>query len=84
MGDGSYVKGGGLYLQTQSFSIKECVFLINVLYIKFNLVGTIHMQRNLPVIYINLKSMKNLYPHIYSYILPSMKYKFDFKLRIKG
>jgi len=84
MGDGSFVKGGGLYLHTQSFTVKDCVLLINILYIKFRLNTTLHIQRNQPIIYLGVKSIKILYPHIYSYIIPSMQYKFHYKLTMKS
>lgn len=78
-GDGSLVKGGGIYLNTQSFTVKECVFIINVLIIKFNLTCSIHYQRELPVIYISARSMRKLYPNISKYFVPSMRYKIDIK-----
>jgi len=82
MGDGSFVKGGGLYLNTQSFSIKDCIYIMNILYIKFNLYTSLHMQRNLPLIYFTVKSIKILYPNIDKYIIISMQYKFHYKLKI--
>lgn len=76
MGDGSYVKkGGGIYLQTQSFTVVDTVRLMNVLMIKFNCKCTLHMQRGLPVIYISSKSIKKLTPLLLSHMIPSMHYK---------
>jgi hypothetical protein len=74
MGDGTK-SGTGLTLQTQSFTIKEVVFIINVLIHKFNLDCNIHMQRNQPTIYIKSKSIKKIKPNLLPYIFPSMKYK---------
>ena len=76
MGDGSYVKkGGGIYLNTQSFSIRDNVRLMNVLIIKFNCKCTLHMQRGLPTIYIYSKSVKKLTPLLLPFMVPSMYYK---------
>ena len=71
-GDGSFVKGGGLYLNTQSFTVIENVQLINVLIIKFNCKCSIHMQRGLPVIYISSHSMRKLEPLLKPFIPRSM------------
>jgi heme/copper-type cytochrome/quinol oxidase subunit 1 len=74
-GDGYFVKGGGLYLNTQSFTILDNVRLINVLIIKYNCKCTLHMQRGLPVIYISSRSMRKLFPILKPYFTPGMLYK---------
>nr|YP_010691047.1 LAGLIDADG endonuclease [Phellinus igniarius]WBU93148.1 LAGLIDADG endonuclease [Phellinus igniarius] len=73
---------GALTLQTQSFTIKEVVFIVSILIYKFNLKCSIHMQRNQPTIYISTKSMLSLQPHILPYICKSMRYKLN--LPFKG
>ena len=74
MGDGTKINKG-LTLQTQSFTVKEVVYIVNILMHKFNLKCSIHMQRNQPTIYIHSKSIKELQPKIFFYILPSLRYK---------
>jgi len=71
MGDGSRT-GGGLTLNTQSFTIKDVVFIMNVLTVKYNLKCTLHMQRNQPVIYISAKSMPIVRALISPYLHSSM------------
>jgi hypothetical protein len=74
MGDGTK-SGTGLTLQTQSFTVKECVFIISVLMYKFNLKCSIHMQRNKATIYIHSKSIKQIKPKLLQNLPISMKYK---------
>lgn len=65
----------GITLQTQSFTVKEVVFIVNVLILKFNLKCSIHMQRGQPTIYISSKSMEKIQAYILPYICNSMRYK---------
>jgi LAGLIDADG DNA endonuclease family len=68
MADGTN-SGTGLTLQTQSITVKECVFIISILIYKFNIKCSIHMQRNQPTIYIHSKSIKQIKPNILHYFL---------------
>ena len=83
MGDGTRVNKG-LTLQTQSFTLQECVFIISILIYKYDLKCSIHMQRNQPTIYISSKSMKKLRPLILPFMCTSMKYKLgDFSANLQ-
>lgn len=76
MGDGAK-RNKGVLLCTDNFSIQEVVLLINILYIKFNFVGTIHMDNNRPRIYISRKMISNpcFVNELNTHIVSSMKYK---------
>jgi hypothetical protein len=76
MGDGTKA-GNGLYLQTQSFTVKECVFIISIFIYKFDLKCSLHMQRNKHTIYIPAKSMKKIKNQLLPYFIPSMMYKLN-------
>lgn len=82
MCDGTY--NSGVRIQTESFTIKEVVFIMNILMIKFNLECNLHTQRGYPIIYIKSKSIKrnlqNILPHIHS----SMIYKLLGKKKLLG
>ena len=73
MGDGTY--NSGIRIQTDSFTVKEVVFIINVLIIKFNLECSLHYQRGNPILYIKSKSIKNNIHNLLPYMHDSMKYK---------
>ncbi|KTB26149.1 Intron-encoded DNA endonuclease aI5 alpha [Nakaseomyces glabratus] len=77
MCDGSFVKGGGIYLNLQSFLLKEIIYIINIFKIKFNLDCTLHKSRNTYVIYIRVKSVKLLYNNIKDYIQQFMEVLLD-------
>jgi hypothetical protein len=76
MSDGSK-SGNAMYLQTQSFTIKECVFIISILIHKFDLKCNIHLQRNQPNIYIYAKYMKQIKHKLLPFFIPSMIYKLN-------
>ncbi len=82
MGDGAFTSKG-IVLNLQSFTCKELCTLINIFYIKFNINCTLHKSRNNYVIYIRVKDVQNIYPHIEPFIIDSMKYKFDKSLTKK-
>lgn len=69
--------GTGLTLQTQSFTVKECVFIISILIHKLDLKCSIHMQRNQPTIYIYSKSITKIKPYLLPYFSNSMLYKLN-------
>lgn len=73
-GDGTKTYNG-ITLQTQSFTIKEVVFIVNVLIHKFHFKCSIHMQRGQPTIYISSNSMEKIQAYILPYICNSMRYK---------
>jgi hypothetical protein len=80
MGNGSFTSKG-ITLNLHSFTLKELIMLINIFYIKFNINCILHKSRNHYVIYIDVKSIKKLYPHIEPFIIPSIKYKFNKPLK---
>lgn len=83
-GDGTY--SSGVTIQTQCFTVKELVLIVNVLIIKFGLECNIHKQDNYSVIYIKSKSIKKNLHNMLPYIHPTMLYKFmgpKYKLKSK-
>ena len=73
MSDGAY--NLGVRIQTDSFTVKHVVFIINILKIKFDLDCTIHYQYGNPVLYIKSKSIKKNLHNILPFMHESMKYK---------
>jgi LAGLIDADG DNA endonuclease family len=74
MGDGQ-TSSGGIYLNTQSFTLQECVFIINVFIIKYNFNPKLRKQRNQYLIYLGVKDVKKLYSHCLPHFVKSMEYK---------
>lgn len=76
MGDGQFVKTGGLTICTDSYSIIDVVRLMNVLMIRYDLDCTIHIPRKAQYrIFISKRSMAKLRTIVSPYIVPSMLYK---------
>lgn len=76
MDDGGKL-GKGLKLSTNSYSYEDCLYLVEVLFIKFKLKATIQSTgiTNQYVIYIWKESMSDLREIVLPFIHPSMKYK---------
>ena len=73
-GDGTY--NSGMVLQTDCFTLKEVIFILNILTIKQDLKCSIHFHRGNPILYISSKSIKKIYPNQEPFIPVSMRYKF--------
>lgn len=73
MCDGTY--SSGITIQTQCFTVKEIVFFINILIVKYGLNCSIHKQRDSFVVYIKSKSIKKNLHNLLPYVHESMKYK---------
>lgn len=78
-----WIKGNGTrkknakILQTDSFTIKEVVFILNVLLIKLNIRSTIQYQRNNPVLYITTASKNRIREKLRPFMCKSMLYKIE-------
>jgi hypothetical protein len=76
MGDGKYVKSGGLILCTDSFTLKEVLLLMNVLIIKYDFKCSLHQPApNSYRIYISKTSMAKLQDLVLPYMVKNMLYK---------
>ena len=73
-GDGTKI-GNGLRICTDSFTLHDCIKLINVLRIRYMLNATLHIDRGKYRIYISKSSMFLLISIVYPYMTPSMYYK---------
>lgn len=82
-GDGTNVRGGGIIIQTDSFTVTDVVILINVLIIKFNCKCTIHYQRGNPVIYISRRSVRALSNELLNHRPRSIHYKIKGSKHVK-
>lgn len=77
MQDGSFQKGQGIFIATNSFTYEECKFLANILVEKYSLktsvikTGTPNQWR----VSVWKKSMPTLRKIVEPYIIPEMKYK---------
>lgn len=74
MGDGAK-KNKGLTLCTDSFTLKENILLINMLYLKFNIICTLHKEKFNYRIFINKKQLDKLKKLVRPYILIPFRYK---------
>lgn len=75
-GDGSKHRKG-LVLNTQSFTLKEVILLINILIIKFDINPSLQKHMNNWKIYINGKDLNKIKPYIKPYFANHFLYKLN-------
>jgi len=78
MGDGS-AHHSGLHLCINSYTIQDCVKLMNILIVKYQLDCSLHMKEGkYPMIYIKKHSM----PHLQTIVLPYMDSSMLYKIQV--
>jgi hypothetical protein len=75
--DDSYKSGKGLYICSESFSLDENKFLIDILKSKFDLECSLHKVTNGYRIYIFSTSKDKLVNLVKPYFIPHFYYKLD-------
>lgn len=74
MGDGGF-KSKGIFLCTDSYSIKDVVRLMNVLILRYDLKCTLHKSNEGHRIYISRNSVGKVIEIVKPYLIASMYYK---------
>jgi hypothetical protein len=77
MGDGAK-RNKGIILCTDSFSIKEVVLLMNIIYVKFNIKSNIHFDNYKPRIFINKFELNKINSQIKPFFVKRFLYKIGF------
>lgn len=76
MGDGNRLHEG-IVLNTNGFTLKEVILLVNILIIKFEINPTLHKDRGRYKIYVGAKDWRRIRPRIEPYIIDHFKYKIN-------
>lgn len=81
IGDGSFHRShGSLVLCTDSFNVKECVFLINILIIKYGIHSRVQYSRGKPRIYIPKSEINKIRALVKHHISSDFFYKIGLDL----
>lgn len=75
--DDGYKSGKGFYICTESFTLTEHIFLIDLMKNKFNLDCSYHVHTNGYRLYFKSTSMVNLVNLIKPYLISHFYYKFE-------
>ena len=76
MGNGNKLHGG-IVLNTNGFTLKEVILLVNILIIKLEINPTLHKDRGRYKIYVGAKDWRRIRPRIEPYIIDHFKYKIN-------